>query len=89
MDYRVMHLIHIYIIILSQYRHSEPKLRPKFMEVVKSLNQPDFKILEWSQDDLKTYDKNAMTLGSPLREGKYLFTELQQTYQEETLVPFL
>ena len=70
-------------------RHADVNYRPKFVEVIKILNQPELKLLRWSQEDLQSYDEQATTLGTPLSCGRYLFTELQQAYKEETLVPYL
>ena len=63
--------------------------RLTFVDAIKLLNQPDFRILRLSPEDLQSYDKEAMTVGSPLNTGRGLYTELQNIYLEGSLVPYL
>ena len=81
-----MHLLSTYYHL---YRHFDAKSRPKFVDVIKVLNQPDFKLLKWSPEDLEAYSEEMRTVGSGLENGMALYTKLQQTYKGVTLVPFL
>ena len=65
------------------YRNPEATLRPPFCGIVIELQQPDFKILKWSDKDKSIYSEKAMTLGSPIKEGASLFKDLQCTYLEK------
>ena len=70
-------------------RHTHADSRPKFVDLVTMLNQPEFKVLTWSPEDIIAYDEETRAVGSPLTKGQYLYTELQNTYTKEELVPFL
>ena len=70
-------------------RDSDADTRITSPDIIKLLNQPDFKILKWSAEDLAAYSAAARTVGSPVDDGKLLFTDLQKTYEQEPLVPFL
>lgn len=73
------------------HRHSDTDSRLTFVDAIKLLNQPDFKLLRWSPEDLEAYSEEARTISSSVSTGRYLFTELQKTYLEESfvLVPYL
>ena len=50
--------------------------------MVVSLQQPDFQILKWAQEDIATFDdEKAGVLGSPLERGCGLYYDLQFTYK--------
>ena len=76
-------------VVWSIARHTEADSRPKFVDAVKMLNQPEFKLLTWSPEDIVAYDEEARSVGSLITKGKYLYTELQNVYKKDTLVPFL
>ena len=70
------------------YRNPEPNLRPDICETVVALQQPDFHILKWTQDDLATCNsEKAKVIGSPLEEGYCLYQDLQRTYFVDVSVP--
>ena len=70
-------------------RHTKAESCPKFVDVVKMLNQPEFQVLTWSPEDMVVYDEEARSVGSLITKGKYLYTDLQNVYTKDTLVPFL
>ena len=45
-----------------------------------SIQQPDFQILKWTQDDENKYSKLARTLGAPIEKGSRLYMDLQRLY---------
>lgn len=53
------------------------------------LNQPEFKVLTWSPEDIIAYDEETRSVGSSIAKGQCLYTELQNTYKKDELVPFL
>ena len=56
-------------------------LRPKLCHTLVSLQQPDFQILKWSEEDLAICDsENAKVLGSPVDNGFCLYKDLQSAY---------
>ena len=56
-------------------------LRPKLCHTLVSLQQPDFRILKMSEDDLATcVSENAMVLGASIEEGFLLYKDLQTAY---------
>ena len=56
-------------------------LRPEFCDILVTLQQPDFRILKWTKEDLEcAKSEKAKILGSPIEEGFSLYEELQQTY---------
>ena len=73
---------------INLYRNPKPNLRPEFCEIVVALQQPDFRILKWTQNDLATCDsEEAKVLGSPLEEGHCLYQDLQKMYVVDISVP--
>ena len=70
--------------IVSLYdRSPDPGSRPRFVDIIRVLNQPEFKVLKWSPEDLNQYDMQSRTVGGVVENGTNLFTELQQAYREE------
>ena len=56
-------------------------MRPKLCHTLVSLQQPDFRILKWSEEDLATCNsEKAKVLGSPIDEGFCLYKDLQSAY---------
>lgn len=71
------------MILYCIYRHPDAELRLKFIDVIKKLNQPEFKVLKWSPEDLDSCDQKSRMLGASLRNGKCLYTELQHKYGDD------
>ena len=63
-------------------RHPESIHRPTFSELQISLHQPDYMLLEWSEEDKSIYSENARTIGASYQAGESLYTDLQKTYEE-------
>lgn len=76
---------------LFLFRHDDADSRPKFVDILKLLNQPEFKVLTWSPEDLEAYDDEARRIGSSINNGINLYTDLQYTYQKDisSMVLFL
>ena len=56
-------------------------MRPKLCLTLVRLQQPDFQILKWSEEDLAACDsENAKVLGSPVDDGFCLYKDLQSAY---------
>ena len=55
-------------------------MRPEFCDTLVTLQQPHFRILKWTKEDLEHASEKARILGSPIEEGFCLYEELQQTY---------
>lgn len=50
------------------------------MDVMIPLQKPDFQILKWSEDDIKSTSTAARLLASPLETGSCLHKDLQRIY---------
>ena len=62
-------------------RNPDPMLRPKLCHTLVNLQQPDFRILKWSEEDLATCDnEKAKVLGSSIEDGFCLYKDLQSAY---------
>ena len=62
-------------------RNRTPTLRPRACDILISLQQPDFRIMKWSEEDLLTCDsQKARVIGSPIEEGYCLYKDLQKAY---------
>ena len=55
--------------------------RPSILDVIKVLNQPELKILQWPPSELSTYSEEATTIGTPLVEGEKLYIEMYRKSQ--------
>ena len=56
-------------------------LRPKLCHTLVNLQQPDFRILKWSEEDLATCDSERVkVLGSQIDDGFCLYKDLQSAY---------
>ena len=86
----IMKCTNLIFFAAKQPDYDDANRRPNFAEVIELLNQPEFKILKWSERDTEAYEKGK-TVGAPLECGEYLYSDLQRTYQDENLrpVPFL
>ena len=62
------------------YRHPAAVQRPTFNELQISLQQPDYELLKWSEEDKATYSENTRTIGATFQEGESLFRMLQNSY---------
>ena len=66
---------------LLSHRHPDPSSRYQACEITVALQQPDFQILSWTQEDIATCDsEKARVLGSALEEGHCLYKDLQCIY---------
>ena len=61
-------------------RNPVPELRPSFSDMFLELQQPDFKLLTWTAEDVTAYSEQARTLGAPLEAGEELYTDIQRLY---------
>ena len=52
---------------------NSPELRPDFPSIYSELQQPDFKLLTWTAEDVAAYTEEARTLGAPLEAGEQLY----------------
>ena len=68
--------LYYYYIMLAD-RNPVPELRPSFSDMFLELQQPDFKLLTWTAEDVT---EQARTLGAPLEAGKELYTDIQRLY---------
>ena len=61
-------------------RHPTASQRPSPSDLLKELTRSnESSLLQWSEDDRLCHPQ-ASTLGAPLKAGKLLYSELQQTY---------
>ena len=65
---------------IKLFRHAEASQRPYFSDVTVLLQKPDFKLLNWSSEEVNMFRVEARTLGSPLEAGHQLHMDLQKTY---------
>ncbi len=56
--------------------------RPAFLNILTSLQRPDYQLLKWRAEDVVSGSEVAT--GSPTRGGEGAYTELQNTYMEGT-----
>ena len=63
------------------YRHPGKSQRPTFAHVVEALSEPEFDLLNWSEEDSKVHPQ-ATVLGASLEAGKDLYPELQEIYKQ-------
>ena len=63
------------------YRHPDASHRPTFNDLQISLQQPDYELLKWSEEDKATYSENARTIGATFQDGESLFTDIQTMYE--------
>ena len=61
-------------------RHPAAVQRPTFTDLQISLQQPDYELLKWSEEDKATYSENARTIRATFQEGESLFIKLQKSY---------
>ena len=50
------------------------------MDITTFLQKPDFQILKWGEEEIKSLSEEARTLGQPLEAGNQLYKDLQNTY---------
>ena len=55
----------------------DPDSRPMFPQVLLELQQPDFKLVTWTAEDVAAYTEEARTLGAPLEAGETLYADLR------------
>ena len=79
-------LIGFWGMVFKCCRNPEATSRPMFCNIITELQQPDFKILKWSENDKAISSEKAMTLGAPIEEGASLFKDLQHTYMQKQVV---
>ena len=70
--------------MLLIYRNEESDARPAFSWIVSDLNEPEYKITGWSEEDKLKYSNDSRKLGGALEDGKLLFVKLQNTYLSNT-----
>ena len=63
------------------YRHPDASHRPTFISLQISLQQPDYELLKWSEEDKATYSETARTIGATFQEGESLFIDMQTKYE--------
>ena len=54
--------------------------RLTFCEIIQQLQKSDYHILKWTAEDIKKYNQEARSVGSPLECSQELYKDLQQTY---------
>ena len=58
-----------------------PASRPHFCDIITQLQQPDFRILRWKEEDLSACEsEEAKIIGSPIEKGYSLYKDLQTSY---------
>ena len=62
-------------------RHPEGSSRPSFQSLCETLTGNPAALLHWEEDDSQCHPQ-ANSLGAPLEAGKLLYSELQETYQQ-------
>ena len=65
-------------------RKPEAEQRPAFTDIMVLLQKPDFQILKWSKEDIKSSSTAAITLGSSLEAGLGLHKDLRRAYLATT-----
>ena len=63
------------------HRHPTASHRPTFISLQISLQQPDYELLKWSEEDKAIYSENARTIGDTFQEGESLFKDVQMMYE--------
>lgn len=61
-------------------RHPDPVQRPGFIDIQIFLQQPDFILLKWSNEDMKIYSENARSIGATYHGSETLYRDLQNIY---------
>ena len=67
---------------VQYFRNPEYSKRPTFDDLFEILNGCDDDLLDWSKEDKDT--QKASVIGSPVEDGKYLYQDLQSTYNGVT-----
>ena len=62
------------------FRHPDAAKRPSFTNITTLLQNPDFQILKWNEEEEKSLSEEARTLGGPLEAGNLLHKDLQNFY---------
>ena len=52
-----------------------------FNDLQISLQQPDYELLKWSDEDKGTYSENARTIGATFQDKEVLFEDMQRMYE--------
>ena len=65
------------------HRHPDVAHRPTFNDLQISLQQPDYELLKWSEEDKATYSENARTIGASFKEEESLFKECRMQMLHE------
>ena len=66
------------ILFTLHHRRLDPDSRPTFSQILTEFQNPDFKFLLWTAEDVAAYTEEARTLGAPLEGGEELYMDLRQ-----------